>query len=386
MMIDASPFSVNFLRGVVYHDQEFLGRIPIKGPLEHFRHCRALLLQCQQGGISKDLEKQAQRLSRYPFSESYQPSIVALALIYRVLGKNHPPVVPMLLPSGAPLAMKEDVRRDDCLLPLPIAWQLSQIWSELGSLEDEIHLIEKAHLVKRWVEKFGDLAKLLFYREESFSAQEVENFFLTNERSNAVDLDLGMATFSSREIEACLSFSGWNSGLGTMRFGNISSCSFGPQRAPLSDTTGFGVSQALGGGTVIITEKERVEIEGWTRCHGRKESWLHLRASLADHAVQLDTRFVEGDSDSPLNMVFYVQAGKCSPESSGESFLPGSLHRYKGKCDAVILDERVRLTCSGTDQELQIIPLAGEGCFWNANFLIAFSCPSNSPVSFIFSL
>ncbi len=386
MMIGASPFSVNFLSGALIHDQEFLGRYSIKDPLGHFRHCRELLLRVQQSGISKDLEKQVQTLSRYPYSETYQPSLAALALLYKVLGKNHPPVVPMLTPSGAPMGMKEEARRNDCFLPLPIAWQLAQIWSELGSLEDDIELIEKAHLAKRWVEKFSDPAKLLFYREESFLAEEVESFSLSGTNSSAVDLHLAMASFSTPTLDACLSLTGWNSGLGTMRFDSIVIPSFGPQTAPLSDASAFGISQTLGWGSVFISEKERLECEGWTRCHGRPESWLHLKASFSDQAVKLNSRFVEGEVDGPLYMVFYVQAGMCTVESSGETFLPGSLQRYKGKCDTVLLGDRIRLCMSGSEGELQIIPLAGEGCFWNANFLIAFSCPSNSPVLFTFSM
>ena len=376
-MIGTSPFSKDFLCGAAYHDQKFLGRQSIRSPLEHFRHCRELLLQVQR----EDLENQFLNLSRYPFGQSYQPSIAALALLAKILGKTHPPVAPMLLPNGAPLAMKEEVRRDDCLLPLPIAAQLAEIWNELGYLEEDKEIIEKAHLVKRWVEKFPDKAKLLFYREDSFDAKEVENLSLTKV-SSAVDLDLGMAASSS----ACLSLSGWNSALGAMQIGDVAIPSFGPQTAPLSDASRFGISQARPWGSVAITDKEGVELEGWTRCHGHKESWLHLKAKIRDHAVQFDTRFVASDTDSPLYMVFYTQAEKCSLKNSGESFFPGSLQRYKGKSDAVLLNDQVILECSGSEPELQIIPLAGEGCFWNAKFLIAFSCPSNALTSFSFRL
>jgi hypothetical protein len=46
---------------------------------------------------------------------------------------------------------------------------------------------------------------------------------------------------------------------------------------------------------------------------------------------------------------------------------------------------KATLTCLSSTSSMEIIPLAGNGCFWNAHFLIAFAIlPLDSKIAFQF--
>lgn len=346
-------------------DQNILERMKLQSPLEHYRLCRSLLLD-----QNAPKEKIAEVL-RYPYAQTYQPSIAASALLTRRLNRNTPPVIPRLLPSGAPFAMIKDRKCKDSLLPIFIADELAGLWMELG-------LAEEAKKAKAWASQFTGCARKLYTREDAFSPDEAE---CRSEEGIRADPYLGLLSFSSQETDAAFSLTGYNSALGSMRLSDVSISAFGPQASPLSDPLQFGISHLAAHGAVIIREKERAEIEGWTRCHGCIESWLYLKAELTKPSLDLDLRFSLG---AQHRIAFYVQADRCNLES-GLLFQPESLQRYQGKIESLFFNDTVRLDCQRTDQELQIIPLAGKNCFWNANYLIAYTCPPGERISFRFS-
>lgn len=265
--------------------------------------------------------------------------------------------------------MAEEAKRDDCLLPVSIAEELANLWRELG-------LIDAAEKAGTWAGKFTGSARMLYTREETFLARESE---CESREGTAADSYLGILSSASKESDVAISLTGWNSALGAMRFDDVVVSAFGPQMAPLSDAGGFGISHQLAHGAFVYTETNRSEIEGWTRCHGCKESWLQLKAEISPHSCDLALRV----SSSPIHISFFIRAARCETENS--LFEPGSLHRYQGKIEPLFFNSSVRLDCDRADQELQIIPLAGKDCFWNANFLISYTCPPEEKISFRFS-
>jgi len=331
-------------------------------PLEHYRLCRPLLQKREES-------EKIEALLRYPFVQNYQPSIAAAALLSRALGKEFPPVCSLLWPSGAPRAMQREEKRDDCLLPLSIAKELALLWRQLGCVEHEA--------LNSWVSQFqGKSAKRLFYREKSFVEEEATPVKLTV----AGDPWLGMSCLATPEFDGALTLSGFNTGLGALHLQGVCISAFGPHTDRLSDTRGFGISHLPAHGSVVCTEPTRAELEGWTRCHGSKESWLHFKSILEKNCATFQVRFY---ASIPIKMVFYVQARSCRLES--QKLEPGSLQSFRGSSQSLCFNDAVRLGCD-KEAEMQVIPLAGQGCFWNANFLIAYTCPSNERISFCFSL
>jgi hypothetical protein len=305
---------------------------------------------------------------RYPDSESFQPSRAALAILAKRLNLAHPPVIPRLHSTGAPLSF----------LPLPIAWELASHWDELGELESATRLRE-------WVAQFGFLAASLYYPERGFDAAEMEEFTLAPRERSAIDSHLGMAASQFGEIESCFTLTGANTGLGSMRLGSVRVPSFGPELPPLSHMSRFGLLHGAAVNTVSFSSEERVALEGWTRLYGDQEICLNLRTSTTKEAVLIDVRFLGIEPGRSAFMAFYVSAKTCTLEGEG-TYHPGGLQGYRGKRKVILLDDSVQLSSSqGTD--MQVIPLAGNSCFWNAAFLIAFefnSCNYSDSISFKF--
>ncbi len=345
------------------HGPQILERMRIRSPLEHYRFCRYLL---SQSDVLPEFILQA---LRYPYALIYQPSIAACALLSKRIGRTAPPVIPKLFTSNAPFAMIEEEKRDDCLLPISIAEELAHLWQELG-------LIEPAEKVGEWAGKFTGSARMLYICEETFFADEAE---CGRKEGVAADSCLGILSSVSKEKDVAISLTGWNSALGAMRFGDVEVPAFGPQMAPLSDAGRFGISHHLAHGVFICTETNHSEIEGWTRCHGCKESWFHLKAQISRRACDLSL----SRSSGPIRLSFFIRARRCDIENS--FFEPGSLHRYQGKIKPLLFNGSLELDCDRPDQELQIIPLAGKDCFWNANFLISYTCPPGEKILFRFS-
>ncbi len=269
--------------------------------------------------------------------------------------------------------MTFDRKDEDSLLPIPIAEELASHWMELG-------FAEEGQRAGAWAAKFQGCARWLNYPEKSFLQEEVP--FCPLQVASAADPFLGMLSRTSREMDAAITLTGCNSALGAMRFKEVMIPAFGPQAGTLSEPLGFGISQLYAHGAVICIEKGQSALEGWTRCHGCRESWLHLRAELYDNSLALHLRPV---SSKGLKIVFFIRAACCSLPSSNILLQSKTLKRHQGKIEPLLLNDSVILECPRPDGELQIIPLAGKDCFWNADFLVAFTCSSTDRISFLFS-
>jgi hypothetical protein len=211
-----------------------------------------------------------------------------------------------------------------------------------------------------------------------------------------------------------------------MKFGNVEIRAFGPHGFPLNDPAGFGLAQitahlpaieridcrnpapsgvgqgklfdnAVSGerissfqGGDLQSNPEQFSLNGWSRCYQNKEIWFSLNAAAHPQAVRLDIRWA-GLKSSPLSekpsaatyaLVFYIKAAACALED-GSMLYPKGLHRYQGKCQKIVFDKTMQIECSQI-MNVQVIPLAGFGCFWNATFLVAFEFnPSQDQASFV---
>jgi len=363
-------------------------RLSIESPLEHYRFCRSLLDQARHSINSSDFLHAYEAALRCPSAKRYQPSMAALAVLSHVLGKSLEPLNAQLFPSKAPMGDKEEIDQNYRLLPIPIARELSHLWEELGLLEKNEQLIDLGNDAKQWVERWGNNVDPLFYREMDFVETKDP---ISKETLDGTDDFLGITRLSTPATHAAFTLSGWNTGLGVLKFGEVEIPAFGPQGFPLSESGGFGLAQIGAHQPVIATNSEQLSLSGWSRCFHDKEIWLSLNAMANAQTVCVDIRFVGIKSCSmsdlsakvPLAMVFYVRASTCTLED-GSVLHPKGLQRYQGNGQKIIFDQNLQLECSKI-LKLQIIPLAGSGCFWNATFLVAFEFnPSQDQAAFTF--
>jgi hypothetical protein len=323
-------------------------------------------------------------------AKRYQPSMAALKALSSVLGKSAEFTLPKLFPSNAPMGDMTGLKQEDALLPLPIARELAQLWGEAGHLEQDRRLIDAACAINWWLDQWKGDGDLLFYREKDFDENELSDP-KNREFGSGIDTFFGAVRLSTASFQSCFTLSGWNTGLGSFQMGPVSVRAFGPQRFPLSSTDGFGIAQLSAHQASIVVDSNALSISGWTRCYADKEIWIFFQASAGEQKIAIDTRFMgilptpasEPSAPQHFAMAFYVQAKTCTLED-GSVFYPKSLQRFQGKGQKLIFDQTVRMECSEM-LNLQVIPLAGFGCFWNTSFLVAFEFSSSqSQASFTF--
>jgi hypothetical protein len=175
-----------------------------------------------------------------------------------------------------------------------------------------------------------------------------------------------MLASATPSVESCFTLSGWNSGLGAIRFGSARICAFGPQMGSQGDSQFFGLAQF----PLNVGAPCDGRLEGWTRCFGAREVWLHLNARVDTERVVFGVRFLGIGSGNTVRMVFYVDADSCTLED-GTVLRPGNLQRARQKGLSILFNESVQFACSESF-EMEIIPLAGQGCYWDSSFLVSF--------------
>jgi len=175
------------------------------------------------------------------------------------------------------------------------------------------------------------------------------------------DPSIGYELVRGEEATIALTGGGWQTSAGAARVGDLEIPAFGPHLAPLSNSELFGVGPGE---------------DGWFCAYSAKEVWLRARGTAGTRCIGISLDSVGVQTEAPLAFVFYIRADEC--RVAGRVFKPQSLARFSGEADAVeftVKSSKIGfLTEPGL--KLEIIPLAGDGAFWGATFLLAAWLPS----------
>ncbi len=231
------------------------------------------------------------------------------------------------------------------LRPIHQLCRLAVLWHEAG-------FTQEAGELANWLLPFESFLPL-WCPEKEYREKEGKYWFsrLANIKpilGSPLDVDIAWITGSA--LSGVFTLSGDGTSVGMVRAGKVEIRAVGPQTPSLQ----FGI-QGRG-------------IDGWTRCFALPEVWLELKPQCVENRCHLDLRWVGLSLETPLSFAFYVKADLC--QIGHESFKPKSLRRFHGEgkrvqCDSVIIE-------STQTHKIQVIPLAGEGCFWDCDFLISF--------------
>jgi len=195
-----------------------------------------------------------------------------------------------------------------------------------------------------------------------------------------------LATIGYRGEEAFSSFTfaGVNSGIGSIHIADVKILSFGPQTYPLGEMKNYGIFRQIHDSKSfddikVTMNKDFSSIQGWTRLCIEKQSeslgadlWLNLKAKVNDQYTKLIFDFAEQKINRSLTFTFYIKAKSCLVDDT--TLLPSSLDRFEGKMPKQLSFRGKKGSISikaKNEEKVHIIPLAGENCFWNANFLLA---------------
>ncbi len=348
---------------------------------------------------------------RNPLVHAFEPSQALAFLLAKKWGCRTQPLAPRLYPNGGTL-FDSALAAENKLPRIAELCQLALLWLLANEKEAAARLIrwllafaqEKAILSllcpeKEYDEREGLLSLSLLFRAagnneksaeflrraQNQSAQPIDPFFIALARQKLqieieeethFDPDFGLQFARSKNMISIFSLTGWKSSMGAIQTGDVEIRAIGPQTVPLGSSKDFGICRIPDGSPS----------NGWTRCAALPEVWIEMKTATEESGCRLDLRFIGLMPEKPLAMVFYAKGQSCQVGSA--LFKPKSLSRFAGETNALVLKGKeggLKLE-SALSHKVQVIPLAGEGCFWDAEFLISFEIhPVTASASFLFT-
>lgn len=275
----------------------------------------------------------------------------------------------------------------------------TQTFSLLFTIASHVALSSKIQVVSEAIfEKRGRIQPFIALFAKAFQRllEDKELFPKIHEELTVYDHDqsLGFLRYHYESLSFACSASGANTGLGVIHKKGVHITSFGPHYAPLADSNCYGVFRPSNGSRdgfkdlTIEPGDERARFKGWTRVvtpvashiskqpysfAERGQQWLFFDVVGEKDTVNLTIRQSQFDETAPLHFVFFVSADEGMIEGGGE-ILPKALERFQGRSNKVIFSRGgVMVTITPNfESEMEVIPLAGGGHFWSADFLLAF--------------
>lgn len=190
-----------------------------------------------------------------------------------------------------------------------------------------------------------------------FLEKELPTFIEKPSQEKAQILTFGQ-TQTGALIQSAFVNVGEGVALGAMKIGPIEVPAFGPQVQPLNNPQLFGM--------------HRTEVSSqWSAVSAQKEIWFeHLPTTKG-----FETRFMGLTPENRVCFVFYVKAELAI--IGNEIFPPKSLLRYCDESKKITFQSKgshfsIENTCPC---KMELIPLAGSGCFWESDFLLGFELP-----------
>jgi len=143
--------------------------------------------------------------------------------------------------------------------------------------------------------------------------------------------------------------------LGALSVGNVHIPAFGPHAYPLNNQALFGIRR-----TIADT--------GWAESFGHPEVWFETK--IAEGC--LHTKWQGITAEKKIAFVFFIQADQAYVGE--EIFAPQTLPRYLGPSRPIIFAKGGTKLCmeGHLTGKMELIPLAGQEHFWNAQFLLSF--------------
>ncbi len=200
-------------------------------------------------------------------------------------------------------------------------------------------------------------------------------FFIPNEY---IDEDHMVIKKITKDTSAVFTFNGYNSGLGCIYFKDLKIKSFGPGYLPLSDTERYGIFNSIISNVLVSNEKD-FSVKAWTKLF--EDDWIEFSCIYDKDKIKM--KFSKA-SKTPRKIVisFYIDAKKAVLDN--KLILPNSLEHNLSKAKNVTFNDENQVTFSSNSEEnMHLIPLAGEKYFWGSSFLLAYETCFDKPLELL---
>ncbi len=186
--------------------------------------------------------------------------------------------------------------------------------------------------------------------------------------------DSSIITFSNSLLDLTLSFEGKGTGVGSLAFDQVQVITFAPQVSEVGELDKYGINFTSKDRQHVVVAKDRDQFScrGWSRIQGDRDVWVEHDLRVNRDAVDLFIAF-ESFSSMPLILseCFFVACESVLVDQ--RMVRKGVLERVRGTPRTLewISDKEHVKVYLESKMTCQVIPLAGEGCFWGADFMIS---------------
>lgn len=260
------------------------------------------------------------------------------------------------------------------IIPFHELFRLYKLWVESGRNLNQPDLTQAAEDLWKWLGPLFQKKSFqaLWCKEDAYTEVDIPQIAVKS--GDFSYSKMGLHLYCKDPFSVVTTLVGHHTSLGVIATENVEIRAFGPHSGPLCDSKGFGIYRLPDGEA----------IERWTACASYPEIWFDVDSQYKENFFQLGLKFLGLNEKKPLYFVFYVKAKQAEIDS--QIFKPRELQRYHADNKPVVFGETLSIE-GGNLSNMELIPLAGDGCFWNSDFLLAFEIPScNDVISFkIFS-
>ncbi len=194
--------------------------------------------------------------------------------------------------------------------------------------------------------------------------------------------DYALIGCKSEQMSALLTLNGIGTGIGSLQSKDIYIKTFGPQSFPLDGSKGFGIFSPASKESFKDFSFTENSLKGWLRICKKEEAtdgkvhilpdkiWMHVDSKIAFNKIDLNVLF-EGLTKEKMSFAFFINAQELKVQN--RIIHPKSLDRFEGKNTNVQIEGKTSSLQLSTEKEqiFHVLPLAGEGFYWDADFLIA---------------
>lgn len=255
--------------------------------------------------------------------------------------RAHPPYIP-----------KWDIMPLDKLSQLALNWHAAGLCHEAGQLASVLLSLKRF--------------PYFWSTENRYQEERVTSLFTELKTIPQLDGPSPIIPFSDGLLDGVFTLSGNGTSLGAIRLQEIEIRAIGPQAFPLNDSNRFGIKTSGS--------------DSWVRTFALEEVWMEVGIKK-EKGCCINIRFVGLAFDHPMAFVFYVKARNC--QVGTEVLQPKSLRSFHGEVQSVMFENGLQIESSHI-HKVQVIPLAGEGCFWNTQFLVSFEMHPLQPQASFF--